>query len=143
MSDRSTGSARSRNGVPPILIDRSLGWKFAVGLERFGFAATHLDTLMPVPEGEHVEDVTWIEHVGANGWIALCVNPDMYKVRTEMDMIRTSGARVFSLGSAQMCADMKHFVMGRWWLSIVRRSRRAGPCFWRVYLDQPPRKAIR
>ena len=97
---------------------------------------------MPVPEGEHVDDVVWIEYVGSNDWIALCVNPTMNTIQREVDMIKKSGARVFSLGSPQMVEEMKFFVFGQRWLSIVRRAQRPGPCLWRIYQDQRTLKTI-
>lgn len=48
------------------------------GLNRFGFAAAHLDVLMPRAEGDDsVPDEEWMRHVGTYQWIALCLNPHM------------------------------------------------------------------
>jgi hypothetical protein len=144
LSATSIGSPPQRRPRPPqILVDRSLAPKFAAGLTNVGFAAVHLDDLMPTAEGESIPDVTWIEYVGKHRWIALAVNPDMRKVPLEMDAIRNHGARVFSLGSAQVNLEMRAFIIGRHWASIVRRAQRPGPCFWRLYADRDTIKTIR
>lgn len=108
-----------------------------------GYQAVHLDDLMPAQRpGEFIPDEKWIRYVGANGWIALCVNPHMVRTPSEVKAIRESGARVFSLGSVQATEDMKHFTFGRWWVSILRRAKRNGPCLWRLYIDRPTIKKI-
>lgn len=144
MNSTSRGYLRSPSLTPHILVDRSLSHKLAKGLVAFNYKATHLDELMPLAPGEgEGNDAAWIRHVGTNSWIALCVNPEMFKNRLEMDALRESGARVFTLGSTNISGEMKYFIFGRWWLSILQRAQRPGPCLWRLYLDQPTRKAIR
>ena len=115
MNSTSRGYFRSPSLTPHILIDRSLSHKLAKGLVAFNYRATHLDDLMPLAVGQgEGNDSKWIQHVGDHAWIALCVNPEMYKNPLEMAALRESRARIFTLGSTNISGEMKYFIFGRW-----------------------------
>lgn len=84
--------------------------------------------------GQDVQDEEWIRDVGANGWIAFTQNFNIWFVDSERRAIEESGARVFSLSTADLPGSFKAIVFGRWWLSMARRTRRPDPCFWRLHL---------
>lgn len=129
MRPMSTGSLKSHK--PTIFLDRCIPPKFADGLRKFG-VIVHTMSDVYGPRAEKVGDPEWITMVGEQSWIAFTQNPAIWKMDEERQALRKSGARLFCLASAQHDFDTKGLVFGRWWLSIMRRSRRAQPCFWRV-----------
>lgn len=79
-----------------------------------------------------VADTEWIELVGRRQWVAFTQNPAIWWNEAERSAVREHSARIFCLASAQHLIDTKGVIYGRWWLSIMRRSRRPDPCFWRL-----------
>lgn len=84
-------------------------------------------------DGQHVDDVTWIEDAGRAGHIALTGNPAIAFVAHEKAAIQAAGTKVFCIANAQHTRDGKALIIGRHMLRILRRARRPGPCFWRLY----------
>jgi hypothetical protein len=114
---------------------------FANALRDHGYDAKALEEAYP-GRAESVVDLEWIQDAGENRWITLTVNPNMCRNPAELAAIRTYRARVFSLGSAQQTTVIRGLVIGRNWLSIMRRARHTDGCFWRLYFDRPAIKTI-
>lgn len=92
-------------GLPDLFIDRSLG-RIQVP-EILRGARLRLRTLAEVygvPADENVDDVTWIERAGVEGWavfmkdVAIATNP------AERAAVQSFGARCFALANARLPA---------------------------------------
>lgn len=124
-----TGWNKPRRGLG-VLVDRCVPPTVVDAINRVDdFHAVALD-VMYAPRGPKVPDVEFLVEAGERGWIILTANPRMWFVPSERDAIVNHGARVFCYGSAQLPIQAQGLVFGRWLLSIRRRSRRPGPCFW-------------
>lgn len=83
-----------------------------------------------------VADEVFLADAGRQGWIVLTQNFKMWRVPAEQRAIVDNGTRVFSLASAQHTSIGKGLVFGRHLLTIMRRAKRPGACFWRLYADR-------
>ncbi len=129
MSATSTGQRK-----PPkttVFIDRSLGKQVATALRRYGLT---VKTMADVYEddGQYIEDTEWIRECASNGWIVFTQDAKIRERPSEIGEVLNSGAKVFCLHQQNLSAPAKTLYYGRHVLSIIRRSRRPGPCFWRI-----------
>lgn len=123
------------SGHQGILIDKCLSKRLAVGLSRFkGFQGEQLATVFT--NHSHTQDVQFIEAAGEHGWAVFTQNDKMLKNPAEMEAIRQSEAKVFTLTNSHLGLDGAGLVFGRWLVTIRRRLDQPGPCFWRLYEDR-------
>jgi hypothetical protein len=83
-------------------------------------------------DGQHVPDVQWIRDSAANGYIVFMANPTMHSVDDERELIRSVGAKVFSIGNPNQTRDGRALIFGRHLLRVIRRANEPGPCLWRL-----------
>lgn len=86
-------------------------------------------------DGQDVEDVQWIADAAANCYIAFTANPAILGVAHEIAKVRECGTLVFCIANPQHNRDGRALIFGRHLLRILRRARKPGPCFWRLYPD--------
>lgn len=115
----------------PFLVDRCIPKSLAEGLGKFPVHVLHLHDAYP-GRAEAVKDPEWIEDAGLRGYAVLTANPKMLTIDAEMDAIRRYGTKVFCLANAQHTREGRALIIGRHYLSIVRRAGDTGPCFWRI-----------
>jgi hypothetical protein len=85
-----SGWRPSPNGV---FVDRCLPERFVEALSKFQLQVVHMNDIYP-GRAERVADEEWIVDTAANGFLALTVNPRMWTVPNQVELIRTSGASV-------------------------------------------------
>lgn len=131
--------------LPPryvgVLVDRCVSDRLVRDLDhipRMRFAT--LDDMYGSGAGERLNDCVFLADAGRNGWMVWTQNPKMWRVPQERAEIEANGTHVFCLASAQHSDLVKAFIFGRRMVSILRRHRRDGACFWRIYMHDPPRK---
>lgn len=131
---KSTGSAGGwpQSRKTSVLIDRCVSKGLARGLRTFGFHVVTLDDVYG-DDGQRVEDVQWITDAGRHGYIAITANPAIVFVAHERAAVLAAGTKVFCIGNPQQTRDGRALIVGRHLLRILRRARRDGPCFWRLY----------
>lgn len=143
MSGTSTGWRLPRN-TAGFLVDRCLTPRLARGVNYLGQArrhvasgaqAAHLEDIYP-GRAEDLTDTEWLRDVGLNEWSALTQDAAILFSDAEYDAIILHSTRVFSLASANLTNEGKGLMFGRWWLPIVRRTTKPGPCFWRLHPDR-------
>ena len=142
MSSSSIGWRLQRNQVG-VLLDRCLigePTKRAVLTLPNNVKVATLDDLYGTGAGGRLPDVQFLEDAGRHGWMIWSQNPKMWRVTHERQVIEDHGAHVFCLARADHLAFTKGLIFGRHYLSMVRRHRRPGPCFWRLNLGSDPRK---
>lgn len=123
------GSRRSRK--LKILLDRCVSPSMAPALRKFGLSVTTLAEVYG-DRAPHVEDVEWIEWAAKNDHIVLTANPRLVLVPHEVAAVRLHRTKIFSLSQPQHTREGRGLIFGRHLLRIIRRSRKPGPCFWRV-----------
>lgn len=132
MSATSTGQRKRPNTT--IFIDRSLGKQVAVALRRYGLTVKTMADVYP-DDGQYIEDTQWIRECAQNGWVVFTQDAMIRERPKEIGEVRDSGAKLFCLHKQNLTAPTKTLYFGRHVLSIIRRSRRPGPCFWRIRPD--------
>lgn len=124
-----------------ILLDRSVGDPLAVELAKIPkVTARTLADIYGPEEAQTLADVVFLAEAGQQGWIVLTQDLRMWRNPVEQAVIVDNGTQVFALGSAQLTAVGKGFVIGRRYTSIMRRHRRSGACFWRIYSERETKK---
>lgn len=113
-----------------VLLDRCIAPSLAKGLRRFELDVASLSEVYP--DAENVADVTWIEDAAREGFIVFTANPNIIYVPHERAAIEEHGTKVFCISNAQHTREGRALIYGRHLLSILRRARKPGPCFWRI-----------
>ena len=90
-----------------------------------------MNTIYP-GRAESVADEEWIADSAYNGFMAITVNPEMWRVPHQVDLIRETGAHVFSLANPNLRMEAKAMIVGRWMPAILSRASKPGGCFWRL-----------
>lgn len=137
MSATSTGWRTSNRG-PKVLLDRSLSTRLAPVLR---LALIHCLTLEDVygrKGAEQAPDTQWIEDAATHGYAVFTANPRILQVKHEREAIETHGTKVFCIAKPNGTRETRAYIYGRHILSILRRMKKPGPCFWRLYHGQHP-----
>lgn len=133
MNDNSTGWTKRPDQVG-ILLDRCVDDRLAHVLASIPrVKAMTLSDVYGPDAALTVQDEVFLAEAGRQGWIVLTQNFHMWRVPVERKAIVDNGTRVFSLASAQHTSIGKGLIFGRHLLTIVRRAKRPGACFWRLY----------
>jgi hypothetical protein len=117
---------------PELYVDRSLGQIVVPeALEALGFVVhTELSIFGELDEG--VADVTWLERVGSEGWVALTKEARIRYRPAEAAVIAAFGVRLFAvasgnLGAAEQAARIVENIE-----RIVEACRESGPFVYSV-----------
>lgn len=136
MSNTSSGW-RLRPDQTGILLDRCLEHRLESELAKIPLIrAVGLADMYGAAAAPSLPDTAFLADAGNHGWQVWTQNFKMWRVDDERQAIIDNGTHVFSLASAQLLPVGKAFVFGRWWTSMNRRSRRPGPCFWRLHANR-------
>ena len=144
MSATSNGRGSRRRHEPSLTIfcDRSLGKSLprAIGLLP-RVKVIHMHEVYS-DDGQQIEDTDWLARCGAEGWVVFTQDARVWHNLDEREALLEHGVRVFCLGLQQSTNTQKGLLFGRWILPVLRRARKPGPCFWRIYperVDKPRR----
>jgi hypothetical protein len=90
-------------------------------------------------DARDVSDVTWIADAATHGFVVFTANPAIASVAHERAAIVQHGTKVFCIANVQHTREGRALIYGRYLLAIIRRSKRPGPCFWRLAPDHVTR----
>lgn len=94
------------DGLPEFFLDRSLGRKKVPALLRSeGVRLTTLAEYYGVPEDEDVDDVTWLELAGVEGWPVLMKDERIRWNPAERAAVLRYGVRAFCLTRQDLSAE--------------------------------------
>lgn len=79
--------------------------------------------------GTGTQDVDWLPHVGANGWILITKDKNIRKRPLELRALRESGVRAFVLTSGNLSGSAQADVFREALAAMLRLIRRKVPPF--------------
>lgn len=137
MNATSSGRGRRRRPKPvTVFFDRNLGKSLPRALDILPqLKVKHMRDVYP-NDGQEIEDTEWLARAGAEGWVVFTQDARVWQNLDEHEALINNGVRVFCLGTPQATATQKAVCYGRHILPILRRARRPGPCFWRIYPER-------
>lgn len=135
-------SGRPRKSIG-ILVDRSIPAEFADALNKFvGMHARSLAAMYGDQVAMQLEDKDFLADAGSHGWVVFTSNPKMYSVDVERQAVIDNNTKVFSLARTYT-KHVQGLVYGRHLLSVRRRCREPGPCFWTLSSNDQITKQIK
>jgi hypothetical protein len=75
---------------------------------------------------------------GLHGYAVFTANPRILLVKHEREAVETHGTQIFCIAKPDGTREARAYIYGRHILSIIRRTRKPGACFWRRYHGQHP-----
>ena len=135
---RTSSGWHTSGNRPRILLDRCISPRLAPVLR---LAQIHCVTLADVygdDEAQKTPDTQWIADSAKYGYAVFTTNPNILKVKHEVEALRQHGAKVFCIAKPDGTRETRAYIYGRHILNILRRMKRPGPCFWRLYHGQRP-----
>ncbi len=128
-----TPSVSHPAGLPDLFVDRSLVRKKVPAILRA--AGLRLRTLAEVygmPADQQVQDVTWLQRTGTEGWTVLMKDAAIARNPAEIAMVRQFSVRCFTLVRQDLAAHR----MAAWFLNsldeIVVACGQPGPFVYAV-----------
>lgn len=105
----------------------------ATALNRIdGVTARTLADVYGKEAAQHVQDEQFLREAATEGWVVFTKNPKMWRAGGERDDIEESGVHVFCIASGHVVREAAALAYGRWILSVLDRTSKPGPCFWRL-----------
>lgn len=129
---------RASSKRPKILLDRSLSSRLAPVLKLALIDCLTLEDVYGRAGAEQAPDVQWIEDAARHGYAVFTANPRILSVKLEREAIEAHGTKVFCIAKPDGTRETRAYIYGRHILSIMRRMKKPGPCFWRLYAGQRP-----